>query len=293
MSQETYPNPHPLAGARRSLGVAALAVLILALGLGYALHERTVARQLAAQNDQIASALKQNQSQIEALTARLNEAAASPAEAPVVHSVRRPRPAAVRRRADDPRWKQLQEQLAKHQQEIDEAQKNLASTQQDLSSAKTELSGSIARTHDDLVALQRKGERNYYEFDLYKSKQYHATGPVSVKLRKANTKHQYADLELMVDDASLQQKHVNLYQPIMFYPQDSAQPLELVINNIGKDHIHGYVSAPKYKASELSAMGSASAAATTAATTDNPGTAAGQANTTASGLKLRPRPNGQ
>ena len=29
------------------------------------------------------------------------------------------------------------------------------------------------------------------------------------------------------------------------------QAVELVINSITKDHVHGYISAPKYKASEL------------------------------------------
>jgi hypothetical protein len=72
-------------------------------------------------------------------------------------------------------------------------------------------------------------------------------------LRKANVKHQYADLELLVDDASLTQKHVNLMQPAMFYAADSEQPIEVVINKVTKNHIHGYVSAPKYRRNELTA----------------------------------------
>lgn len=49
-----------------------------------------------------------------------------------------------------------------------------------------------------------------------------------------------------MDDRNLSQKHVNLYQPVMFNTPDSPQPVEVVINDIGKDHIHGYASAPKY-----------------------------------------------
>ena len=290
MSPEMGPNPVSY-NSRRSLAAIVVAVVVIALGLGYALHERNVARQVATQNDQFASVLKQTQGQVEALTAKLNEmSAAAPApEAPAAHRAQRSRTAVAHRRAEDPRWKQMQDQLAKHQQEIDEAQKGLASTQQDLSSAKTELSGNIARTHDELVLLQKKGERSYYEFDLYKSKEYKTTGPVAVKLRKANTKHRYADLDLMVDDNALQQKHVNMFQPVMFYPQDSAQPLELVINSIDKNHIHGYVSTPKYKASELSAMGNASAN-TSAASTDNQAPGATTTTPATDGLKVRPRP---
>ena len=76
---------------------------------------------------------------------------------------------------------------------------------------------------------------------------------MSLSLRKANEKHQYADMQLMVDDRNLTQKHVNLYQPVMFYQPDNGLPVEIVINEISKDHIHGYVSAPKYKQSELTA----------------------------------------
>jgi hypothetical protein len=57
-----------------------------------------------------------------------------------------------------------------------------------------------------------------------------------------------------VDDRNLQQKHVNLYQPVVFSTPDSPQPVQVVINSIGKDHIHGYVSAPKYRQSELAAV---------------------------------------
>ena len=116
------------------------------------------------------------------------------------------------------------------------------------------------------MALARKGERNYYEFDLNQSKQFTREGPISVSLRKANAKHVYADLELRVDDAQLTKKHVNMFEPVMLYASESKQPVELVINQVGKDRIHGYISTAKYKASDLPALSSL---------TDNPdGTAA-------------------
>ena len=107
------------------------------------------------------------------------------------------------------------------------------------------------------MLLQKKGERNYYEFDIRKSNQFQHEGPFGIRLKKANSKHQYADLELMVDDRNLSQKHVNLYQPVMFYTPDSPQPVEVVINDISKDHIHGYASASKYSQSELTSMSNA------------------------------------
>jgi hypothetical protein len=87
----------------------------------------------------------------------------------------------MRHRIDDPRWKKMPEQL-------DDQAKQAEATRQDLTSARTELQGSIATTHDELVLLEKKGERSYFEFDLDKSGQFQSEGPVGVRLRKANTK---------------------------------------------------------------------------------------------------------
>jgi len=251
-----------------------LAVVLLAfVGLfGYSIHERNLARQLAGQNDQASATLKETRSQIDALNTKLDSlvAARQPAVAPQATPVVQSH-AIARHSKPDPRWRKLQNQLTAQGKAIEENRTNLDSTRQELSSARTELQGSIARTHDDLVVLQRKGERNYYEFDIDKSKQFSHTGPVGISLRKANIKHQYADLELMLDDLKMSKKHLNLYEPAMFYPGDEERPLELVIQRISKDHIHGYISAPKYRNSELTAASSDSAAAPATTAQDTTG----------------------
>ncbi len=222
-----------------------------------------MAKRLAAQNNDVTASLNATRSQIEALTTRLNalsaaqsaeQAAASPSAV-----YKRPlTPASHHRRIEDPRWKKIQGQLDKQGKQIE-------STRQDLASTRTELQGSVARTHDELVLLEKKGERSYYEFDLDKANQFRHEGPIGVRLRKANTKHQFADLEMLVDDFKVSKKHVNIYEPVVFYAGDSKQPVELVINSISKNHIHGYVSQPKYKPTDLEAM-SANSPANNAAT---------------------------
>lgn len=233
------------------------ALVVGGAGVGYAVHEHNSAQTLAVQNQQVTAQLNATHSQLDALTAKVNALAVSnqpaPSEAkptPAAHAspaVTSRRPAVRRDRAADQRFKKMQAQLDAQGKAIDD-------TRSDLTSTRTELTGSIARTHDELVVLQKRGERNYVEFDLTKSKDFKREGPISISLRKANTKHGYADLALMVDDRNLSQKHVNLYQPAMFYEPDSPQPVEIVINDISKNHIHGYVSAPKYRQSELAAM---------------------------------------
>lgn len=235
--------------------VTGLVVIVVAVA-AYAFHLHSVSKQLAEQNRSVTATLNSERDQINALTSKLDTLTAQRAadtqvaDHPPVY--RKPLSGAItRHRIDDPRWKKMQSQL-------DDQGKQIDATRQDLSSARTELQGSIATTHDELVLLEKKGERNYYEFDIDKAGQFTREGPVGVRLHKANTKHVYADLELMVDDFKVSKKHVNIYEPVAFYSADSKQPIELVINAISKNHIHGYVSAPKYSSGDLQAMASSS-----------------------------------
>lgn len=241
------------------VGVAALAIMLVVVA-AYAFHERSVSKRLAEQNSAATSALNAMRDQVSSLSKRIDDLNRQPEAKPAAAMYRKPLVAASsRHRIEDPRWKKLQGQLDEQGRQID-------STRQDLSNARTELQGSIATTHDGLVLLQRKGERNYYEFDLDKSGQFTREGPVGVSLHKANTKHQYADLEMLVDDFKVSKKHVNIYEPVMFYSAESKQPVELVINSITKNHIHGYVSEPKYSGAELQAAASPAQPGTPGAT---------------------------
>ena len=223
---------------KRIAGYVAAVVLCGALG-GYAIHEHSAAQNLASQNAETTAALNQTQHALNDLTAKVNmlashnDAQAAPQAQPGKHEpaqiVAGRRPPAARRLREDPRYKKLQTQLDAQGKAIEQTRKDLEG---DLVNTKTELSGSIAHTHDELVLLRKKGERNYAEFDLSKSKQFKREGPLELRLKKANDKHQYADMEMMVDDRNLSEKHVNLYQPVMFYTPDSPQPVEVVINVI-------------------------------------------------------------
>ncbi len=259
--------------------IALVAVVVLGCGLGgYAIHEHRAAQDLAATNAQQTAALSATQHQIGDLTAKVNDLAtreqaqatqraATTEQGPGVQGVGGRRTVAVRR--DDPRFKKLQAQLDEQGKAIDDTRNGLTSTQGDLVNTRTELTGSIAHTHDELVLLEKKGERNYAEFDVAKAKVFKRAGSVELRLKKADSKHQFADLDLMVNDRTVTQKHVNLLQPVMFYMPDSPQPVEIVINDISKDHIHGYVSTSKYRQSELASMSNAS---------DNPAQGTDQTN---------------
>jgi hypothetical protein len=239
------------------------AALIGGAGIGYAVYEQHSAQKLSAKNAQVTAQLNSTQGELDStqgqlanLSAKVNALAASAQQQAVASAANKPA-AAHRAYVMDSRLEKLQTQLEAEGKAIDQTRTDITSTQGDLSNTRTELTGSIAKTHDELVSLEKRGEHNYFEFDIAKSKGFKHEGPIGIRLGKANSKKGYADLMLIVDDRNLQQKHVNLYQPAMFYEPDSPQPVEIVINDISKDHIHGYVSAPKYRQSELASNNSA------------------------------------
>jgi uncharacterized coiled-coil protein SlyX len=236
------------------LGLLFLAAAIF--GGGYAYEQSMATSDLTVQNQSLRSTIDQMRGQIGALMAKLDQMAAPPpAQVPAAGTPAARRTASAGSTAQDRRMKQVQAQLAEQRKQLKETQDQIASAKSDLEgklgSARDELNGSIARTHDELVGLEKRGERSYYEFDLSKSKGFQREGPIQISLRKADSKHQSYDLVMLVDDHPLSKKRVDLYEPIWLDRADDPQPLQVVANRIDKNHIHGYVSAPKYRESEL------------------------------------------
>jgi hypothetical protein len=238
--------------------IAAVIALVVAAGLamGYGYDQRQASSGVSSDNASMNATVQEMQSQINSLTAKLNEvSSAPPAPQPAVDAAA----AKQRTAAENKRIKQLRSQLTDQQQQLNNTQQQLKDTQDqvaqqganlegNINSTRDELNGSIARTHDELVALEQKGERSFFEFDIVKAKHFQRLGPLNISLRRADPKHKNYDLAMIVDDNQLSKKHVNLYEPIWIDGADSQQ-VQVVVNKIDKDHIHGYVSAPKYSQS--------------------------------------------
>jgi cell division protein FtsB len=252
-------------GNRWLLGMLILLFVATAVSLGYGYHQHSTANQLAAEDQQLSASVSQMRAQLETLSARLADLSATVANSqqapPSPQTAAKgkaagPHSAAANRRGPgDSRLKQMQTQLDDQKKQLaetrDEVAKSRADLEGNISSTRDELNGSIARTHEELVALAKRSERNFFEFDLVKSKSFQRTGPVELSLRKADTKHKSYNLQMLVDDDTLSKKNVNLYEPVWIHRSDDPQPVQIVVNRIEKDRVHGYVSAPKYKQSEL------------------------------------------
>jgi len=165
----------------------------------------------------------------------------------------------------DPRIGDLEKKFDEHARKFSEQEGKLAANQRMIETTRTdlenqlgvksgELAGSIAKTSEEVAELRKRGERDYFEFDLTKSKQVQRVGPVSLALRKADTKHRRYNLDMIVDDNKLEKKNVNVLEPVYVTASDRPQPLEVVVNRIDKDRVAGYISVPKYKRSELTSV---------------------------------------
>jgi hypothetical protein len=145
--------------------------------------------------------------------------------------------------------------LRKEQTEqIQGVKTDVASTRTDLQETKAKLdrtvgdlgvqSGLIARTRDDLDLLKRRGERNYYEFSLVKG-QRARVGGINLTLKKADVKRGKYTLYVTADDRTIEKKDRTMYEPLQFYTGRERQLFEVVVFNVEKSRVSGYLSTPK------------------------------------------------
>src|SRR5215469_14799031 len=109
------------------------------------------------------------------------------------------------------------------------------------------MSGLIARNHDDLEELKRRGDRNYYEFTLNKAKTPQHVGPVAISLTKTDSKKSKYTILVLADDKSIEKRDKTAGEPVQFYVKGSARtsPYEIVVFDVGKNQITGYLATPK------------------------------------------------
>jgi hypothetical protein len=109
------------------------------------------------------------------------------------------------------------------------------------------MSGLIARNHDDLEELKRRGDRNYYEFTINKAKAPQHIGPVAISLNKTDQKKSKYTITVLADDKTIEKKDKTAGEPVQFYLKGAARtsPYEIVVFDVNKNQITGYLSTPK------------------------------------------------
>ncbi len=280
MSDERQDIAVTTEGTPRWLGLAVVAlaaVSLVALGVGWSAvnHSKAVEQTAAAE-------AKTQQHNAEALSQRLAQAEDSSAQVQGQLSVvtdrmklTRGELASARKQTKlikDENQKQLAamessmkselatkasaEDVNKLNGDVSGVKSDLDATKNNLQMARGEFGTLIARNHEDIEQLRRMGQRDYFEFTIDKKGTRQKVGDLMVELRGTNQKKNQFTVALYVDDTRFEKKNRSSNEPIYFYTRGSRTPLELVINQVGKDRIVGYLSVPKSNTTAAASGGS-------------------------------------
>ena len=132
-------------------------------------------------------------------------------------------------------------EVASNKAELDKTIASLRSTQGDLGVQ----SGLIATNGKELAALKALNDRNYFEFNMGKTKDPQRVGDILLQLKKADPKRNRYTIEITADDKRTEKKDKGVNEPVQFYTSKARQPYEVVVNDVKKDHIAGYLATPK------------------------------------------------
>jgi len=132
---------------------------------------------------------------------------------------------------------------------------DVAATKSDLEATKAKLertigdlniqSGLVAKNGEELDILKHKGDRNYYEFTLDKGKTPQTVSTVALLLKKTDVKKGKFTLNVIADDKTIEKKDRNIGEPLQFYTGRDRMLYELVVFNLDKNKISGYIATPK------------------------------------------------
>jgi septal ring factor EnvC (AmiA/AmiB activator) len=153
---------------------------------------------------------------------------------------------------------QHQARLTEVSTEVGNVKTEVASTRSELDKTVSELhrmtgdmgvmSGLIATNSKELTALKELGERDYYEFTLNKKQKQQRIGDILVEVKKADLKRNRYTVEVVADDKRIEKKDKTVNEPVQFYVLSKARvPYEMVVNEVRKDTIVGYLAMPKVK----------------------------------------------
>src|SRR5437764_12294900 len=220
------------------------------------LKQRDQGKILSVQLDQANSRIADLKSQVEITTQRMGltqtELAKAKSRAEDIRKEQQASDAEITTQI-----KASQEQIGAVATEVGGAKKDIETTKNDLEATKGKLdrslgdmnvmSGLIAHNRDDLEDLKRRGDRNYYEFTLQRSKTPQRVGPVQISLNKTDPKKAKYTVTVIADDKTIEKKDKTSGEPVQFYVKGSSRmaPYEIVVFDVGKNQITGYLATPK------------------------------------------------
>lgn len=125
---------------------------------------------------------------------------------------------------------------------LDELQETWSQLE-DLGVKVTEQGEFIAVNQEGLEELRRRGEKDYVSFEAVKGEPFRV-GDLAIELRDTNREKHRAKLRLFFDDKRIVRGRIATNQPLTLYIGKDRVPYEVVINDVEKGKIQGYVSIP-------------------------------------------------
>jgi myosin heavy subunit len=107
------------------------------------------------------------------------------------------------------------------------------------------MSGSVATNARQLAALREIGDRNYFEFDVIKTKVPTGIAEIQIALKKTDPKKNRYTIDLYTNDKVVHKGDRSINEPLQLYVGTGRQPYEVVVNQVRKDEVIGYVAVPK------------------------------------------------
>jgi len=130
--------------------------------------------------------------------------------------------------------------------DLNSTKNDLAASRKEMGDIRDSLGREIARNSGEVAELRRRGEREYFEFNIPKAKAMeHVANSVQIQLKRADPKAQRYDVALVVDDSKMEKKNQLAKEPIQFLVGRDRLRYEMVVYAVDKDRIRGYVSVPK------------------------------------------------
>ena len=113
-----------------------------------------------------------------------------------------------------------------------------------IAAMKAEVGNQIAGNTKAVAELRRLGARESFEFDVSKSSAAAASkvGDVRIQLTKTDVRKGKYDLVLHVDDRQVERKDLTISEPVQFLAGPERQRHELVVTDMERDRIRGYLT---------------------------------------------------
>jgi hypothetical protein len=131
--------------------------------------------------------------------------------------------------------------------DLDTTRNDLAASRKEMADVRDNLTSQIAHNSTEVAELRRRGERDYIEFDINKSRDPERVGDLKIQLKKTDTKRQKFDVVVQVDDNKIERKDRVVNEPMTFLVGHERIRYEIVVNYVDKDRVRGYLSKPKDK----------------------------------------------